>query len=132
MTPQIKVGSYGSAGTGVIQSVAIGFVPDYLVIYNMVNPSKVYAAFPSRVNFSNGTAIRIASNLGAVGATGNNHAGDTTPGSYVMAMGGPNDLSTSTKQKGFYVGKKLTVAAKYNYIAFRSGAGEQGGATSAG
>lgn len=125
--PTIKIGTYTGA-TGVNVSVAIGFVPDFLQIQNMTSPSKIYTAYPNRTSFSNGTAVRVSSSIAAVGAAGNNHFGDTNPGSYVMAMGGVNDLATSTKQRGFYVGAKLRInAAKYVYIAMRSGAGEQGG-----
>lgn len=124
--PTVKFGTYTGA-TGNAVSVSLGFVPDYVKITNMTSLA-VYEAYPSRNGFSNGTAIQLGSGVIALGAAGNNHFGDTNPGSYIMAMGGPNDLSTSTKTKGFYVGVKLrTNTSKYIYVAMRSGAGEQGG-----
>lgn len=113
MQPTVKIGKY--TGAGAPQSLAIGFIPDTLIIQQVTDYDRVFLANPNLTNFSNGTATLITSSVSQVSG-----------GSYVTVMG-PMNVG-STKQHGFVVGNKLAVnGKKYIYTAMRSAAGEQGG-----
>lgn len=98
-TPNIKVGSY--TGTGAAINVAIGFVPDAVVLWNRTDGTPV-ALWTS--NMTDGTAIDIAA------AAATNAAGGISE--YAGAAG--------TTGAGFTAGVDYSTSAKvYDYIAMR-------------
>lgn len=100
MASQVKIGSY--VGNGAAISIALGFVPDYVLIENATDGDANWKWF---------------SGMAAASALQQIAAGTKT----LITANGVTALSTDLAVKGFTIGTALSEAGKtFRYVAMRN------------
>ncbi|WP_226018417.1 hypothetical protein [Novosphingobium sp. FKTRR1] len=108
MTSQIRKGSVVGAGAAI--NVPVGWIPDYVKVFNITDGTIVYEWTP---DFTDGYASR-SQNVVDNGVTGNASLG------IINANGISAFAGSSTQAKGFTIGSAIAVNAKnLVWVAFR-------------